>query len=306
MNYTVKNGYKISELTLGTVQLGLAYGVNNDKGMPSYEESCEILKTALSLGVVSFDTARAYGESECVLGRFFSENPCEKTIITKVVFDDADKSQVKDRLFSLTRESIERLGVDKLPFLKLHNESMLIKYGDTLVSAMQDLKKEGLVDGIGVSFSDKSRLTELTDGCGFDCVQLPANIFDNRVILDGSIKRLSDGGSAVFVRSIYLQGLFFKDTSTLPEKIKCAKEPLDKLNALAKNAGLSMAELAVTFIRDTEGITSLLMGCDTPCQLAESVSLINAPKIDPEVAKEALKIAENIPPIVIRPWEWYK
>lgn len=306
MKYTVKNGYKISDLTLGTVQLGLAYGVNNDKGQPSYEESSEILKTALDSGIISFDTAQGYGESELVLKRYFENESRERTLITKVVFRDVPKSGVRDKLFDMTRTSIERLGIEKIPFLKLHNQDMLELYGDTLVYALEDLKKEGLVDGVGVSFSDKSRLLDLTEGRGFDCIQLPANIFDNGVIVDGSIKKLADEGSAVFVRSIYLQGLFFKDTNTLPEKIKSAKKPLDKLHALARDAGVSMAELAVTFIRDTEGITSLLLGADNPSQLLESVSLINAPKITPEVAKEALKIAEEVEPIVIRPWEWSK
>lgn len=306
MNFVEKNGYKISELTLGTVQLGLSYGVNNDKGMPSFEESSAILDTALSSGIISFDTAQAYGESELVLKRYFENEKRERTLITKVVFSDVDKGGVKDKLFDMTRTSMERLGIEKIPFLKLHNQNMLELYGDTLVYALQDLKKEGLVDGIGVSFSDKSRLTELTDGCGFDCIQLPANIFDNGVILDGSIKKLAEAGSAIFVRSIYLQGLFFKDPDTLPEKIRSAKAPLERLHRLADDAGVSMAELAVTFIRDTEGITSLLMGCDTPEQLLESVSLINAPKIKPEVAGEAIRIAEQVDPIVIRPWEWFK
>lgn len=306
MKYTVKNGYKISDLTLGTVQLGLAYGVNNDKGQPSYEESSEILKTALDSGIISFDTAQGYGESELVLKRYFENESRERTLITKVVFRDVPKSGVRDKLFDMTRTSIERLGIEKIPFLKLHNQDMLELYGDTLVYALEDLKKEGLVDGVGVSFSDKSRLLDLTEGRGFDCIQLPANIFDNGVIVDGSIKKLADEGSAVFVRSIYLQGLFFKDTNTLPERIKSAKKPLDKLHALARDAGVSMAELAVTFIRDTEGITSLLLGADNPEQLLESVSLINAPKITPEVAKEAFKIAEEVEPIVIRPWEWSK
>lgn len=189
MKFVQKNGYKISELTLGTVQFGLAYGVNNDKGMPSFEESSAILDTALSSGIVSFDTAQAYGESELVLKRFFEKENRERTLITKVVFRDVDKSGVKDKLFDMTRASIERLGVEKIPFLKLHCQDMLELYGDTLVYAMQDLKKEGLVDGIGVSFSDKSRLLELTDGCGFDCVQIPANIFDSKEIMDGSIKK---------------------------------------------------------------------------------------------------------------------
>ena len=90
MNYTVKNGHKISALTLGTVQFGLAYGINNDKGMPSFEESARIIDTALNEGIVSFDTARGYGESESVLGKYFKTETREKTIITKVVFNDVE------------------------------------------------------------------------------------------------------------------------------------------------------------------------------------------------------------------------
>ncbi len=306
MDYRIKNGYKISALTLGTAQLGLAYGVNNDKGMPSYEESSSILDTALSSGIISFDTAGAYGESEAVLGRYFKEEKRERTIITKALFTDVDSSAVKDTLFSMVSDSIAKLGMEKLPFLKLHNESMLEKYGDTIVKALHDLKSEGLVDGVGVSFSDKKRILELTDGCGFDVIQIPANIFDNKEIVNGTVKKLSDSGACIFVRSLYLQGLFFKDTNSLPEKIKCAKAPLDKLHRLVADAGVSMAELAITFIRDTEGISSLILGCDTPEQLLESVSLVNAPKIKDTVREEAMKIAEEIDPIVIRPWEWFK
>lgn len=306
MNYRVKNGYKISSLTLGTVQFGLAYGINNDKGMPSFEESSKIIDTALSAGIVSFDTARSYGESEKVLGRYFANESRERTIITKVLFEDVEKSEVKDTLFSQLEEAKVKLGVEKIPFIKLHREGMLEKYGDTLVRAMQDAKAEGLVGGVGVSFSDKTKILELTDGCGFDVIQIPANIFDNKEIVNGTVKHLADGGAEVMIRSVYLQGLFFKDTNTLEGKIKCAKAPLDKLHALANDAGVSMAELAITFIRDTEGISSLILGCDTPEQLLESVSLINEPKMDKSVRDEALKIASEIDPIVIRPWEWFK
>jgi len=306
MKFVEKNGYKISALTLGTVQLGLAYGVNNSAGMPSFEESSSILNTALDSGIVSFDTARSYGESEAVLGKFFKGCEREKTIISKTLITGIDRTRVRDKLFSDVRESILRLGLEKLPFLKLHNEAMLIEYGDVIIRALQDLKAEGLVSGIGVSFSDKSRLSELTDGVGFDCVQIPANMFDNGVILDGSIKKLAKDGTLVFVRSLYLQGLFFKNTDELPEKIRCAKAPLERLHALSRMCGISVAELAVTFIRDAEGISSLVLGCDNPEQLSESVRLATAPKMKDDIRAEIMKISETVDPIVIRPWEWYK
>ena len=306
MRYFEKNGYKISSLTLGTVQLGLAYGINNSKGMPTYEESSDLLSTALDEGIVSFDTARSYGESEVVLGKYFKEEKREHTLISKAFFTGIPHSEVKDRLFTSVRETLDRLAIDKLPFLKLHNDTMLLEYGDTVIRALHDLKDEGLVSGIGVSFSDKSKINELCDGAGFDCVQLPANMLDNGVILDGTLERLEKSGTVVFVRSIYLQGLFFKNTDELPDKIKCAKEPLDKLHTLARDAGIGMAEMAVAFMKDAKGISSIVLGCDNPGQLKETAALVSNAKISDSLRKEIMEISESIPPIVIRPWEWFK
>ena len=306
MKITEKNGYKISALTLGTAQLGLAYGVNNSRGMPSYEESAELLTEALSLGIVSFDTARAYGTSEAVLGRYFRENKCEKTLITKALFKEETVAEVRDSLLWQTEDSIKTLGVDKLPFLKLHNDSYIKTYGETLLLALSELKERGLVANVGMSFSDKTHLAEYASSGAFDCIQLPANMFDNYEIRTGIIKKLSDMGVTVFVRSVYLQGLFFKNTDELPEKIRSAKRPLDRLHALARDNGISMAEMAFCFMRDTEGIDSLVLGADTPAQLRESASLASAATLPRSLLDKILEISEEIEPVTVRPWEWFK
>jgi len=305
MKITEKNGYKISALTLGTAQLGLAYGVNNDKGMPTFEESSELLSTALDLGITSFDTARAYGESEAVLGRYFSKTNREKTLITKVIFNGEPKEKIKDELFRQATDSAKRLGTEKLPFLMLHREGYIEQYGDTLLRAMEDLKKEGIVAGVGTSFSDKTHFSDYCSSASFDCVQIPANMLDNAEIRSGEIKKISEMGTAVFVRSVYLQGLFFKDTNSLPESLKSEKPLLDRLHALASDFGFSMAEMALGFMRDTEGITSLVMGADTPDQLRESVGLLEGRPLPEELMKEIIKLSENINPRLVQPWTWY-
>lgn len=305
MKITEKNGYKISALTLGTAQLGLAYGVNNDKGMPTFEESSELLTTALDLGITSFDTARAYGESEAVLGRYFKAETREKTLITKVIFNEEPKEKIKDELFRQATDSAERLGLKRLPFLMLHREGYIEQYGDTLINAMRALKEEGIVSGIGVSFSDKSRLLEYCSAMPFDCIQIPANMLDNAEIRSGALKTVSDKGTAVFVRSVYLQGLFFKDTNTLPDSLRGEKPLLDKLHSLALDFGFSMAEMALGFIRDTDGIDSLVMGADTPDQLRESVNLLEGRPLPEELIKEIIKLSENINPRLTKPWTWY-
>ncbi|MBP3582507.1 MAG: aldo/keto reductase [Clostridia bacterium] len=299
-------GKKISALTLGTVQLGLAYGVNNERGMPTYEESASILNTATDEGICSFDTARAYGESEAVLGRYFKENAVPRTVITKAAIYDAAPENFEDELFSSVRTSLKCLGAEKVDAVMFHNEKMFDKYGDVAARALQKLRAEGLCDCIGTSFSDKTRLYEYSTDYSLDCVQIPANMFDAVGINDGIVQKLAEQGTFVFVRSLYLQGLFFKNTDTLTGKLSAAKESLDSLSSLAREAGLGMAEMAVAYIRDSAGVGSLVLGCDTPDQLRESCRVVNSPSLSDSLRGEIERIAERVPSIVVRPWDWYK
>ena len=304
MKTTVKFGHHISEITLGTVQLGLPYGVNNTVGMPTYQDSATILQAALDAGITSFDTARAYGKSEEVLGRFFSQSSANKTLITKVLFQNEEKNEVSTALFAQVKDSIRKLGVEKLPFLMLHREEYIDRYGKELTDALVELKKDNLVSGIGISFSDKSNLDRMLDTDIFDCIQIPQNIFDNCELTNGTIKRLSDRGIAVFIRSVYLQGLFFKDTNCLTKKLVAAKPALDKLHALADAHGLSMSQLALSYIRDGSGITSLVLGCETVEQLNDSIEQFGCPKMSDGLRESLNEISQEVDPIVMRPWEW--
>ena len=306
MKIIEKNGYKISEFTLGTVQLGMSYGINNKSGMPSYEQSREILQTAIDGGIVSFDTAKGYGKSEAVLGRFFSESPAEKTLITKVEFDTETPADIKDSLFVKVEDSLRVMGLTKLPLVLLHSESYLKKYGNSLKDALKELKAEGLVDSVGISFSDKSEIMEMTDPELFDSIQIPANMFDNEEIRSGKIKELFNRDIAVYVRSVYLQGLFFMDTNALPAKIQSAKPALDKLKMIAADNNMTMASLALSYIRGTEGISSLVLGCETAKQLEESISCFDLPPLSKSVADKITEISEEVDSVVIRPWEWNK
>ena len=56
-------------LVLGTVQLGMPYGIANRLGKPSQEVATSIVRTAWSKGIREFDTAQGYGDSETVLGK---------------------------------------------------------------------------------------------------------------------------------------------------------------------------------------------------------------------------------------------
>src|SRR5690349_2612636 len=77
---------ELSQLMLGTVQFGMAYGIANKSGQPAYEEARDILAAAYEGGVNCLDTAASYGNSEATIGRALQELGLREqfAVVTKV------------------------------------------------------------------------------------------------------------------------------------------------------------------------------------------------------------------------------
>ena len=126
----------IQKLILGTVQLGLDYGINNKSGKPSKQKSFEILHTAYDNGIRFLDTAEAYGESQKIIGEFQKLNPNKKfSIITKL---NANRQLKENELTELVKKNCTTLHSSKLYCYMFHNYQSLINnkslYGFVLQS----------------------------------------------------------------------------------------------------------------------------------------------------------------------------
>ena len=95
------------QLCLGTVQLGMAYGVANRDGMPGEAQARQLISEALEGGITLFDTAQAYGEAEARLGAMAEAIGAHGGQVITKLSPDADASNVG----RLVRQSRERLGV---------------------------------------------------------------------------------------------------------------------------------------------------------------------------------------------------
>ena len=98
MNFKQIGPNKVSSMTIGTVQLGLNYGIANNGGQPDEAKSFSMLRAAFENGITSLDTARAYGNSEDVIGRFLKtwEGPLPY-ITTKVPQHSNSQSETRAR-----------------------------------------------------------------------------------------------------------------------------------------------------------------------------------------------------------------
>lgn len=288
---------KISKMSLGTVQLGMDYGINNSVGRPDEATAHELLKTALDGGVSVLDTASAYGGSEAVIGGFLKQCPQYKPIIvTKcMTCEGALRAQAEN--------SLAKLGISKIPVLMLHREDDMFDYA--VQGTLKRLKAEGLIGYAGVSLSGHTHIDYVAQSDLYEAVQLPLNMADCSAAQNGGLKKLQAAGKSVFVRSVFLQGLFFKDPDNLPAGIlQKAAEPLRRISALSQETGLSVAELALPFVRDLEGVSSLILGCETPEQVRQNLKLMDAPELSEEIRIKIMNIFDGIDPRIAMPWTW--
>ena len=311
VEYEVLRGMKISRMTLGTVQLGMEYGISNSTGKPDRKESFSILDKAMEGGINSFDTALAYGDSEAVLGNYFNQEALKNkdyTITTKFAFKEKkpfSKREIEAQVNEFVNKSLSQLKQDKLQIVMLHHYDDLEFYGKDLVNAMKKVKSNGLTDKIGVSVHNPYTIKNVIGYGAFDAIQAPMNILDTRIPESGVLEELKKEEMIVFIRSVFLQGLIFKDeNSAMPPNIECARPYLSKLRDIARRENIGIAELAMAYVRDLPGVTSLVVGCETKSQVEQNVACINTPSLSQETVREIQEAFAGVPETVINPMKW--
>jgi len=296
MKYTEVSGSQVSAMSLGTVQLGLNYGIANNEGKPDREKSFSIISAALDAGITTLDTARAYGDSEEVIGAFLKANPGAKDklfITTKLSSGlpaGAPAADVEKALFQSVETSLSGLGLRKVNCLLLHHAADMTVHGSVTADVLQRIVSQGLADMAGVSVYHPDEVDVMLKDNIYQAIQLPMNIFDLRFLKSGALDRLHSRGIKIFVRSVFFQGLLFLDPEKMndPDLIRYAAPHLKKLKQLSEKAGMSIAQFAITFLRDMPGITSLVLGADNSAQIRENIALFDSPMLDDKIRQEAV------------------
>lgn len=188
----------ISKITLGTAQLGMNYGIANINGKPNHTTSYEILKYAWENGINTFDTAPTYGNSEEIIGSFIlsriKNNIENLVIITKLTAININKNLTFDYLYTYIKEqviqSLKNLKIDKISIYLIHRATDIFIKNGLIIDCLNQLKKEGLINQIGVSIYNPNEAEEALKFKEVTVIQVPINIFDHRLINTGLLKKL--------------------------------------------------------------------------------------------------------------------
>jgi aryl-alcohol dehydrogenase-like predicted oxidoreductase len=283
------------KLTLGTVQFGLNYGINNSRGKPSLENAFAILARAYQLGIDELDTADAYGNSTEVISAYLARYPEQKfKIMSKFIGEGEITYQ------EAFESSCKKLGLNFLDGYYFHRFQDFKTFSD--FDYIHKLKSNGRLSKFAVSLYSLEELEIAIHSKEVDLIQLPFNIFDRSEEKINLLKTAKEKNKLIYIRSAFLQGLFFKDVNNLPTKLAPLREALVKLHHLVDIYNVSMENLCLRFAVDQDYVEKVIVGVDSVAQLENNVRSLEG-DLPEELVKEVLKIKIDYPAL-LNPASW--
>lgn len=260
----------VSDFILGTAQLGQAYGIANRTGMPDAATARAIVATAWKFGIRAFDTAPSYGSAERFLGAALKAIGASSAAEVTSKLDVTVGAFGADDVRQLVMGSCTRLGAPRLHGLLIRRA--LLSRWSSVAPALTSICNAGIVEHVGVSvYAPHEALSALAlPEVAF--VQVPTNMLDRRFLEAGVFDEAQALGKRVVVRSILLQGLLTMQPEDAPT-IPGAREALQCIRRVSNELGMAPFALALAYVRERCPNADILVGAETPEQVAELTRL---------------------------------
>jgi aryl-alcohol dehydrogenase-like predicted oxidoreductase len=167
-----RTGLEVSEISLGTVELGMAYGIEV-AAKPSEREAAALLHEALNLGVNLLDTARAYGDAESIIGRNLADRRAEYVLLSKVPVG------TRENVEATVEQSLRALRTDRIDIMLVHCGYGVTPDEDTIAS-LAECKRAGKLRYLGASVYGETTARASMEESWCDCVEIAYSVLDRR------------------------------------------------------------------------------------------------------------------------------
>ncbi len=309
MNYRKlgNSGLNVSEVALGT---WLTFGQGIDDGTA---RAC--IETAFDHGVTLFDTADVYagGEAERVLGQALRAFAREDIVVASKCFfpmsqNPNDRGLSRKHIIESVHKSLHRLDMDYLDLYQCHRFDPETPVAET-VRAMDDLVRSGKILYWGVSQWEAGQIEDVVAlaksmNAAPPISNQPLYNMLNRDIERSVIPTVEKEGLGLIVYSPLAQGVLtgkYANVSQLPKDSRAAddkqnhfiqrvmtQECLDKagkIAALAKQLGVSPADLALAWCLRQKAVSAVIIGASRPEQVIDNVRASGI-QLTPEVVAQ--------------------
>lgn len=303
MNYRTlgKTGLQVSVIALGTVSLGVDYGIEAPGGFgrPAEADAVRLLQQAADAGINLFDTAPAYGESERLLGQALRSHP-QCYIATKVpVPTDANGSPMhgtplRRAVQGSMENSLRALQRDVLDIVQIHNATIDVMMQGEIADTLIEAQRQGKVRSLGASvYGEEAALAAVEAGC-FDVLQVAYNVLDQRMARR-VFPAAERGGVGILVRSALLKGALTAKAPWLPPELAGLKGAAERARDILAGSWQSLPEAAVRFCLSAPQVATVLIGARTLEELRPALAAAEAGPLSEEVLARtpALALAEE-------------
>ncbi len=302
-----------AELVLGSVQLGLAYGVANKSGKPAHGAALQLVRHAADAGIRQFDTARAYGDSEARLGEAL-DGRTVRTITKLSPLDDlpvgASRDEVRSAVDASIADSLTALRRQRIDCLLLHRAAHMNAFGGAIWERLLERLEDGSVSTLGVSVQSPQEALAALACPGIRHIQMPFNLLDWRWRDAGVIALLEIRTDViVHARSVFLQGLLAANDPSIWPRIE-GVDPSAVLKLLAdlteEFGRESSADLCLAYARGQTFIDGVVVGLETEEQLEANLRLsLKRPLGEDECVLVEARMP-RLPPCLLDPAQWPK
>jgi len=280
----------------------MAYGIANRYGQTPTSEVRDILKLARKAGVCVLDTARAYGQSEEVIGSL-TAGDSHWRIITKINPNlPDDKQAIVSATMASLSQSRQALARDRLDTVLLHRPDQLTRGDGAAWRHLLQQQQDGAIKRLGVSILTPEQAVELVDHPQIETLQVPFNLLDQRLRRAKFFERAKARGKEVFARSVFLQGVVFLSLDQLDPYLEPLGAPLELLDAWARDNQLSRAELFLRYARAQAA--HLVLGCESARQLRQNLDAWRLGPLTADQVHEVEALVPQLPAALLDPSQW--
>lgn len=285
-------GLVVSGLAIGTVSLGLDYGLPDPSGFgkPSEHDAVNLLRTAAEKGINLYDTAPAYGDAERLLGLAFG-NRDDIYVATKisVPLDSAGKRLHGKALSFEIRESLvtslNRLDREVLDIVQIHNATTELLAEGEIQSILLEARKDGLVRFVGASVYGEPAASAVVSSGAFQVLQVAVNLLDQRMFKE-VLPAASRAKIGVLARSALLKGVLSSKAASLPQALARLRSASDRAREALEATWEGLPSMALRYCMSRPEISATLAGTRTISELHDAIAAANAgPLPDPLLAR---------------------
>ena len=290
---------------LGCWQLG------SDWGDVGEDQALAILAAAVDSGVTFLDTADVYGDgrSEGLIGRFLAQRGPDAglTVATKMGRRAEPHTAAAYRLDAFrawTDRSRENLGVDRLDLVQLHCPPPGVITADATYDALDTLVAEGRIAAYGISVETCAEALAAIERPGVASIQIILNVF-RRKPLEEVLPAAAAAGVGIIARvplaSGMLSGKYDARTTFAANDHRTynrhgeafdvgetfAGVPFEVGVRAAQEVaaltppGATTAQLALRWIVDQPGVTTVIPGARTPDQARANAAAAGLAPLNP-------------------------